>query len=241
MHAAEIAAALKVAVSELPSNFMLDGATYARGAELGFEGMDFYVAGRGGALGEVNADVVASTFTYFEPGGIRDAWDRSGTVMSRAQAAAEFAACAHAWAGAHLGDGPDYARAAELLGRVTQAASPAGAPLFAAWRALDEPTDDKALVLHRLNLLRELRGGLHAGAILAAGFAPLEAVMLASPYMAGIFGWPEPHPDSSVLQIAWDGAEDSTNVAFGRALSILSDGEQDELRTLCDAIVAARV
>ena len=32
---------------------MTDPATYAYGAELGFEGMDFYVAGRGGALGDV--------------------------------------------------------------------------------------------------------------------------------------------------------------------------------------------
>ena len=241
MNTAELAEALKPAVAVLPSNFMLDGATYAKGGELGFDGMDFYVAGRGGVLGDVPADVVTATFVYFEPNGIRDGWDRSGTVMSREQAAAEFTTCAHEWARTHLGDGPDYRRAADLLERVVQDASPAGAPLFAAWRSLDEPTDDKALVLHRLNALRELRGGLHAGAILAAGFHPLEAVMLTTPYMAGIFGWPEPHPDSSVMQIAWDGAEESTNVAFGRALEVLDAGEQGELLTLCEAIVAAQV
>ncbi|MFM8302850.1 MAG: SCO6745 family protein [Actinomycetota bacterium] len=240
MNNAELAVALKPAVAALPSNFMLDGATYAKGAELGFEGMDFYVAGRGGALGDVPADVVAATFVYFEPGGIRDAWDRSGHVMSRAQAAAEFAGCAHAWARAHLAEGPDYRRAAELLGRVVQGASPSGAPLFAAWRSLDEPADDTALVLHHLNALRELRGGLHGGAILAAGFHPLEAVMISSPFMAGIFGWPEPHPDAGVLQIAWDGAEEATNVAFGRALEVLSEGEQTELLALGEAIVAAQ-
>ena len=41
MNAAEIANALKPAVAALPSNFMLDGATYAKGGELGFEGMRF--------------------------------------------------------------------------------------------------------------------------------------------------------------------------------------------------------
>jgi len=241
VNSAELAEALKPAVSALPSNFMLDGATYAKGAELGFEGMDFYVGGRGGVLGDVPADVVAATFVYFEPDGIRDGWDRSGTVMAREQAAAEFATCAHEWARTHLADGPDYRRAADLLDRVVQGASPAGAPLFAAWRSIDEPTDDKALVLHRLNGLRELRGGLHAGAILAAGFQPLEAVMLSTPYMAGIFGWPEPHPDSSVMQIAWDGAEEATNVAFGRALEVLDEAERAELLALCEAIVAAQV
>jgi hypothetical protein len=241
VNTAELAAALKPAVATLPSNFMLDGATYAKGAELGFEGMDFYVAGRGGVLGDVTADVVTATFVYFEPNGVRDAWDRSGTVMARELSAAEFAKCCHEWARAHLGDGPDYRRAADLLERVVQEASPAGAPLFAAWRGLDEPTDDKALVAHLLNGLRELRGGLHAGAILAAGFHPLEAVMISSPFMAGIFGWPEPHPDSSVLQIAWDNAEESTNVAFARALEVLSEDERTELLSLCEEIVAAQV
>ena len=65
--------------------------------------------------------------------------------------------------------------------------------------------------------------------------------MLSTPYMAGIFGWPEPHPDSSVLQIAWDNAEESTNVAFGRALEVLSADEQAELLALCEAICAAQV
>ena len=46
---------------------MTDPATYAYGAELGFEGMDFYVAGRGGALGDVPADVVAAAFVFFAP------------------------------------------------------------------------------------------------------------------------------------------------------------------------------
>jgi hypothetical protein len=65
--------------------------------------------------------------------------------------------------------------------------------------------------------------------------------MLSTPFMAAIFGWPEPHPDSSVMQIAWDTAEESTNVAFGRALEVLSADERAELVALCEAIVAAQV
>ena len=71
MNTAELAAAIKPAVSTLPSGFMLDGATYAKGAELGFEGMDFYVGGRGGVLGDVSADVVTATFVRYRSG--RDA------------------------------------------------------------------------------------------------------------------------------------------------------------------------
>jgi hypothetical protein len=44
--------------------FMSDGETYKRGAELGFAGIDFYFAGRGGVLGDVSNDVVASSFVF---------------------------------------------------------------------------------------------------------------------------------------------------------------------------------
>ena len=53
------------AVGALSSHFMLDGATYAKGGEMGFDGMDFYVAGRGGALGEVDGDVVSAALVFF--------------------------------------------------------------------------------------------------------------------------------------------------------------------------------
>lgn len=242
MTAVETAAALKSAVSGLPANFMIDGPTYAKGATLGFEGMSFYVGGRGAVLGDVDSDVVAAAFVYFEPNNVRAGWELAGTVMSREQAASEFAECCAQWGRDHLSDGPDYERAAELLGRVVTDASAAGAPLFAAWRALDEPDDEKALVIHRLNGLRELRGALHASAILTAGFEPLEAVMITTPYMAGIFGWPEPHPVVDAADPRMATAEGATDAAFARAaLGTLSEAEQAELIALATEILAAQV
>ena len=62
-------------MSAVGSHFMLDGNTYKRGAELGFQGLDFYATGRGGVLGDVDADVVAAAFAFFEPGQVRTQWD----------------------------------------------------------------------------------------------------------------------------------------------------------------------
>ncbi|HZU80049.1 MAG TPA: hypothetical protein VE991_09035, partial [Acidimicrobiales bacterium] len=120
-------------IGSVPANFMLDGATYEHGASLGFDGIDFYVAGRGGALGDVPGAVVAAAFVFFNPDMIEERWTRSAEVMSRAEAAAAFAACGHRWAEEHLPDGPDYGRLAELEQRVVAATSPGGATLFAAW------------------------------------------------------------------------------------------------------------
>ncbi|HEV7526540.1 MAG TPA: hypothetical protein VGP92_16345, partial [Acidimicrobiia bacterium] len=194
---------LREAVVRIPSGFMTDASTYARGAELGFEGADFYVAGRGGVLGEVDADIVVSAFVFFAPERVHDAWRRSGLVMPHAQAAREWAAIAHAWANANLADDVDWRTVAALAGRVVQAAPVAAAPLFAGWRALEEPEEVKALALHRLNALRELRGALHGAAVLTVGLSPIEAVVVLTPTMLPVFGWPEPYPDPKPLHDRW--------------------------------------
>ena len=216
--------------------FMSDGPTYARGGELGFDGFDWYFAGRGGALGDVPADVAAASLVFFSRDVVAPAWDRTASVMPRRAAAEEWSACAHAWARAHVVDDVDYARLAELLGRVVRDAAVAGAPLFAGWRTLPEPDDAPALALHRLNALRELRGALHGAAILTVGLSPLEAVAVRSPAMVGLMGWPEPHPEPEPLHDRWGLAEARTDRMVGRQLAVLAPDEREELVTLVTAL-----
>ena len=210
---------------------MLDPATHARGAELGFEGFDFYASGRGGALGDVPADVVVSVFVFFPPAGLRAAWERSAAVMSRREAALEWARCAHAWARDHLADQVDWTRVADLVGRIVSGADVAGAPLFAAWRTLPEPAHDdvKALAIHRLNALRELRGALHGAAVLTVGLTPFEAASVRAPDMIPEVGWTESPRDPEPLRDRWQLAEARTDRMLGRHFSVLDDTERGEL------------
>jgi hypothetical protein len=224
------------AIGGLASGFMLDGATYEQGGKLGFDGVDFYVAGRGGALGEVEGAVVAAAFVFFNPESIVERWDRARAVMAPGESALAFAGCLASWADSHLADGIDYGRLAELEAMVIAAAPVAGAPLFAAWAAVAEPEDPKALALHRMNVLREWRGGVHGAAVVASGLEPLEALMVKTPGMAGLFGWTEPFPDPSALQKEWDGAEAATNRRVAQALGALEDAERAELVELCLAV-----
>jgi hypothetical protein len=216
-------------IVRVPGRFMTDAATYTRGAELGFVGLDFYASGRGGVLGETHADVVAAAFVFFAPALVREVWDRSAAVVPRARAAREWAAAAHAWAEAHFPDDVDWPTLAALLGRVVDAAPVAGAPLFAGWRALEEPESLKALALHRMNALRELRGALHGAAVLTVGLAPVEAIVVRTPAMLPVFGWPEPHPEPKPLHERWALAEARTDRMFGRNLGVLDDDERSEL------------
>ena len=229
MNGEDAARACADVVVGLPAGFMLDGATYARGGSLGFDGVDFYVAGRGGALGDVDGSVIAAAFVFFNPVTVSDAWERTRPLMSRRQAAEEFVACLTSWANEHLADDVDWGRLAELTGRVVAAASVAAAPLFAAWREMGEPDDAKGLALHRMNMVRELRGAVHGASVVAAGLEPLEAVLIRTPFMAGLFGWPEPYPEVDHRRGVWDAADAAANAVVGRAYETLDGADLEQL------------
>lgn len=235
MTQAETAKAIARPIGDLGGAFMLDGATYARGAELGFSGIDFYVLGRGGVLGDTTPDVVSSAFFFWNPDQVRTQWELARKVMEPAAAAIEWVNLCHAYGDAHLPELAELNRFSDLAAKVCDAASPAGAALFAGWRSLPVPGSDrpKARAQHYLNALRELRGGLHGGAVLAMGLSPAEAVALHSPMMAPVFGWDVstiPVDDSSKSE--WKIAEAGTDLAMARVLHALTAEECAEFEAL---------
>ena len=228
-------AAIGRRIGDVGSQFMLDGATYERGAELGFEGLDFYAAGRGGVLGPVPADVVVAAFTFIGPEMVRRGWEAGLRLMDPHAAAAEFIGCGYRWAEAHLPDGIDADRFVTLARTVTDHVEPFGVPLFAAWRAAPWPAGDAARVLHAVHLLRELRGGTHVTAVLAHGVEPHAAVIGRSgAFVAEMLGWPAPHPDVEAhpLDESLAAAEAATDLQMAHAFAALTDDELAELTEL---------
>jgi hypothetical protein len=223
------------AVAAWAGDFIREPATHERGGELAFEGMDFYVGGRGGALGDVPAGVVVAVFTFFGADIIRDAWNRAGKVMLRNEAARAWADAAHAWART-LDAATDWGRLAELSGRVVAAAPEQGAPLFAGWRTLPEPDDAPALAVHRMNALRELRGALHAAAVLTVGLTPADAIAAFNARLLPVLGWPAEHSDIGPLKERWQLAEARTDRMFGRHLGVLEDAEREEFVEICKGL-----
>jgi len=98
----ETAKAIAKPIGDLGGAFMLDGATYARGAELGFSGIDFYVLGRGGVLGDTTPDVVSSAFFFWNPDQVRTQWELARKVMEPAAAAVEWVNLCHDYGDTHL-------------------------------------------------------------------------------------------------------------------------------------------
>ncbi len=223
-------------IGDLPANFMLDMGTYGVAAEFGYEGMGFYYGGRGGVLGDVDAQEVTEAFVFFPAESVQAAWDGSRDVESRAASAQRWADTAAAWAVENLPtDALDWGRLAELAGIVVDAADPAGAPIFEGYRRLDEPTETRGLAVHRLNALRELRAARHGAAVLAADIEPVEALMVKTPFMADVFGWPEPRPQpDEVLTQRWQDAEGETDRAFGNDLAIFDADQRSEFVELVE-------
>ena len=114
--------------------------------------------------------------------------------------------------------------------------------MFAGWAEVEEPrSSSKALALHRINVLRELRGALHGAAVVSCGVDPHAAVMLRTPQMAAVFGWSEPHPDFEPQRADWDRAQSATNSSMALRLSVLSGTELSEFVELAEAAHATRV
>lgn len=221
------------AIVATPRHFTMAPATWERGAELGLEGFGFYLYGRGAVLGDVPAGVVAAAYAFFDPQLVGEGWSAGRAVVAPEVAAAAWAGAAHAWAEGAIAEDVDCERIAALCARVVGQASTAGAPLFAGWRCLPEPDDRRALVVHRLNALRELRGALHAMAVRAVGLTPIEAIMVKDGWMASLYGWPEPWPDPTPeVQQRWAHAEHLTNVMVAPVLGVLDHDERTELAEL---------
>ena len=160
-------------------------------------------------------------------------------MLPRRETAEEWARCAHTYAVSNLPSSGDDERLAELLGVIVEHASPALVPLFAGWRSLPEPSGMKQLVMHRLNALRELRGGLHAAAVTTVGLTPLEAIAVRAPRVAAIAGWTSPLPETEPVQDRWTLAEARTDRMLGRHFAVLDEEELAELVDLLSQINAS--
>lgn len=234
----DAALAIDKPINRIGSRFMFDPATYADAAAHGFAGIDFYVAGRCGVLGDVDADVVTAALGFFEPATVRALWEQGCAAQSAARSAELFAEACAGWGRDHLGADLDYADLAELAGRVIAATDVAALPLFAGWRAMPVPDDPKGAAMHRLNVLRELRGGAHVVAVVAAGISPLDAVLsTGGAPNAALFGYPEPYPDAAHATGPLADAAAASNRMAARPLAALTD---DELARFVELVVAAK-
>ncbi|WP_412541676.1 hypothetical protein R8Z50_03715 [Longispora sp. K20-0274] len=232
MTPAETAAALKAPVYTLGAAFGECPQTLRRARGMGLTGWGFYVAGRGGVLGDVRPEVVASALGFIALDAVRDGWHAARrTARPTDIAEASLAECCR-WGRERLGAFGGVERLAELAERVVAAADASGLTLFGAWRSTPAPEDGPgARAAVALHLLREFRGGVHLLAVRAVGLTPIEAIVAGPEGTAGAmaFGWQPPYPEIVPLFRRRANAEVLTDRLAGEPLLALTRAERTEL------------
>lgn len=222
--------ALTGPVGDLGGRWMLAEETIGGAREWGYpNGYAYYVVGRGGVLGDVGSDVVASAFGFFAPGLVRKMWEAGVGVEGAAASANRYAAACAQFGRSRLQGFAGAARLSELAGRVAAQADATGLALFAGWRAQPLPDDAEGRAFFLMHVLRELRGSAHIVAVVASGLAPVEAVLATGgEENAQRFGWAGPFAE--VAPDAKHAAEALTDRIVARLYgAVLSDDEGAEL------------
>lgn len=165
--------------------------TFEAAERAGLDGMQAYVLGRGGVLGDVDPAVVASAFGYFNPAMIDEVWRSAVSVVSPRRGAALYAEACEAFGRAKFAGGADLVPLCAALDEVRRAVDPRGLPFYAAHAVQPLPDDPPGRVMRLVALLREWRGAAHLAAVVACGLAPKTAHHLRRPHDMGLFGWDE--------------------------------------------------
>ncbi len=228
-------------IASLGSSFYFDPGTLARGKEAGLDGFRLYFLGRGGVLGDVEAEVVYSAFGYFNIGLASKIWNSAREVMPAREAGTLYMDCAGAFGASKLGAvvGLDAFIAAANKVIAAGLANCAGQALFAATAAEPRSDDTAARAFQNVVILRELRGSLHLVAVVASGLSPETAHRVRRPDDVAMFGWTDDVTVTDNDRALWETAEALTDDLLVGVYDVLDDAEAVALADGVAAIEAA--
>jgi hypothetical protein len=228
-------------IADIGSNFYFRRETLAVGKEHGIDGYRFYFVGRGGVLGDVEAEVALSAFGYFEPNLFASMWNSAKAILPPREAARLYHGCNHDLGRARLGDVPGLDDFCEAAAAVNDAIDPAGLALYAGVAAEPIPDDPPARALHLAMCLREARGSVHLLALVASGVPTRTAHQIRRPDDVTLFGWSEPLVASDDDIARWEAAETLTNTLLAPSFGVLDDKGERALVEGAQAIHAALI
>ena len=115
----ELVAAVCPKIRDLGWAYYFDAETVAVGEARRPRHFHFYVLGRGGVLGDVEPEVVAGAFGYFNPAVVALLWNEGRAILSPREAARVHWACAADLGRARFSELPGLEEVARPPGRST--------------------------------------------------------------------------------------------------------------------------
>ena len=249
LNALDVVRATGIAVHGVGTTWMRSPATAARGEQIGLIGLAYWAAGRGGVLGEVDADVAAAAFGFVHPETFRVLWASRPAGLAPSEATRHYARAGVAWAEQRWAE-LDHAELTELavLAETVAAGSwPTVGALFAGWRAVHLPRlSPAARLVLALQVLREHRGGAHLIAVQASGLEPVDAILAApadrgGPARAQSFGWNGSWADPAEVAARRAQAEDLTDRVAARAYEALDGPQRARFVELVEVVSRATI
>jgi hypothetical protein len=193
MPAQELIAATSPIIGKAGAAFYFHPDTLAKGRELNLDGFRFYMLGRGGVLGDVESDVVASAFGYFHRALVARIWNSAKDRLAPREAARNYMECCANFGRKTLAEVGGLQAFCDAAEAIIAAVNPAGLSLYAGIAAEPRVDDPPGRAMQLVAVLRELRGGVHLLAVVASGLSPEVAHAIKRPNDVGTFGW-DPAP-----------------------------------------------
>ena len=228
-------------IGDMGAAFYFIPETMAAGKALGLGGMEFYVQGRAGQMGNTEPEAVAAAFGYFKPALLKSVLDAANAkVQPREAGAAHMKACADL-SRAKLSSIPNLEGLVDILEKINNAADADGLALYAAIRTEKLADDAAGRLLQLIAILREFRGSAHLVALRAAGVPTRVAHAVKRPDMWKQFGYTEDEMPTitEATHAAMAEAEKITDAIVEPAYAVLSDSERTALVDGLRAVKAA--
>jgi hypothetical protein len=218
-------------VSDLGGLFYFAPASLRRAAALGLSPSQWYILGRGGALGSVDAAVVDSALGYFAAWMVRKHWDSGRAVVPPRAVASAHIECCRDFGRRHLGGAPFLASFVPAAAKVLAAASPVALPLFAGVKCFALADDLPGAAMQAVAMIREFGGGVHLMAVAAVGLEPKKAHFLTRPDAWENFGYRADNlPQITELDKQLLGrADELTRKLLEPAYSVLEGTQREDL------------
>jgi len=239
MEPREVMQATKKQIGDIGAAFYFHPDTLATGKELNLDGFRFYVLGRGGVLGDVEAEVVRSAFGYFAPGLVEKIWNSAKERVAPREAARAYIECNQALGRAKLADVEGLDAFVEAAGIIVGAVDPGALALFAGVKSEPVPDDAPAAAIHQAMVLRELRGSAHLVALAAVGLSTAKAHAIKRPDDVATFGYAEPPVVTDDDRSKHVRAETVTDDVLESAYARLTEAQSDAFVAGVAAIHAA--
>jgi hypothetical protein len=223
--------------------FYFDEGTRATAKELGLRTVEFYGLGRGGVLGDVDAQRVEEVFAFFDPSAVERFWTSAKSKADPVATAERYLRSAYDYADRTFGgvDRAVLSGFAAAARKVAEATAPGLAPLMDGYRRFAAPEEPARAAYLGAILLRELRGGLHVNAVAEVGLETRDAAYLEDPGLFASHGYDEsaaPEVTDELREMKAR-AEELTNAAVAASLKVLDETERDALAAGALALLAA--